>query len=101
MSPKTRKTLNLKPARLSRRIKKALQVKDFDESAAQRLEAQIPKLAKNATTLAYRRALTSGRSVLIAEAGAVVEVLPNGMRRTVKQIAPGVKMSKGQIIKIK
>ena len=102
MNTKTTKTtLKLKTARLSRRIKKELNVKHLNESTTQRLEKHIPRLAKNATTRAYRQALISGSRVLIAEAGQLIEVLPNGTRRAVKRIEPPVKMRKGQIIKIK
>jgi hypothetical protein len=88
-------------ARLSRRVKKELNVQHLDESATRRLEKHIPGLAKNATTIAFRRALISGSKVLIAEAGELVEVLPNGTRRIVKKIEPSVKMRKGQVIRIK
>lgn len=88
-------------ARLSRHTKKELSVKPRDESATQRLEKNIPRLAKNATALAYRRALTSGNKVLIAEAGELVEVLPDGTRRAVGKLEPPAKMRKGQVIRIK
>jgi methylphosphotriester-DNA--protein-cysteine methyltransferase len=93
--------LKFRVARLSRQTKKELGMKPRDENATQRLEKSIPLLAKNATALAYRRALTSGNKVLIAEAGELVEVLPDGTRRAVKKLAPSVKMRKGQVIRIK
>lgn len=93
--------LKFKTARLSRRTKKALSVQTLDESATRRLETFIPRLAKNATTRAYRQALISGSRVLIVEAGDLLEVHPNGTRRFVKKIEPSVKVRKGQIIKIK
>jgi hypothetical protein len=93
--------LTFKTVRLSRRAKKELSVKWLDENATLRLEKQIPRLAKNATALAFRRALTSGNKVLIAEAGELVEILPDGTRRAVGKLEPSVKMRKGQVIKIK
>lgn len=93
--------LKFRVARLSRQTKKELGVKPRDESATQRLEEHIPRLAKNATALAFRRALTSGNKVLIAEAGELVEVLPNGSRRAVRKLEPPAKMRKGQVIRIK
>lgn len=87
--------------RLSRHTKKELGVKPRDESSTQRLEEHIPRLAKNATALAFRGALTSGNKVLIAEAGELVEVLPDGTRRAVRKLEPSVKMRKGQVIRIK
>lgn len=93
--------LKFKVARLSRQTKKELSVKPRDESTTLRLEEHIPRLAKNATALAFRRALISGNKVLIAEAGELVEVLPDGTRRAVRKLAPSVKMRKGQVIRIK
>jgi hypothetical protein len=93
--------LKFRTARLSRQTKKDLSVKPRDESATQRLEEHIPRLAKNATALAFRRALTSGNKVLIAEAGELVEVLPDGAKRAVRKLEPSVKMRKGQVIRIK
>jgi hypothetical protein len=78
-----------------------LGVKPRDENATQRLEERIPLLAKNATALAFRRALTSGNKVLIAEAGELVEVLPDGTKRAVRKLEPPAKMRKGQVIRIK
>ena len=88
-------------ARLSRQTKKELSVKPRDESATQRLEEHIPRLAKNATALAFRRALTSGNKVLIAEAGELVEILPDGTKRAVRKLEPPAKMRKGQVIRLK
>lgn len=93
--------LKFRAARLSRQTKKELSVKPRDESSTLRLEKHIPLLAKNATALAFRRALTSGNKVLIAEAGELVEVLPDGTRRAVRKLDPSVKMRKGQVIRIK
>lgn len=93
--------LTFKTVRLSRRAKKELSVKRLDENATLRLEQQIPRLAKNATALAFRRALTSGNKVLVAEAGELVEILPDGTRRAVGKLKPSVQMRKGQVIKIK
>jgi hypothetical protein len=96
-----RPRLTFKTLRLSRRAKKELSVKRLDENATLRLEKQIPRLAKTATALAFKRALTSGNKVLIAEAGELVEILPDGTRRAVGTLEPSVKMRKGQVIKIK
>lgn len=92
-----------KAPRISRRVKKQLGAERLDESKTRQIEEFIPKLAKNATTLAFRQALSSGNRVLIADVkgGELLEVTPDGRRRVVKQIEPSVKMQKGQIIKIK
>lgn len=93
--------LKYKAVRLSRRTKKELSATRLDESETLRLEQHIPRLAKNATALAFRRALTAGHKVLIAEAGELVELLPDGTRRAVKKLEPSAKMHKGQVIKLK
>lgn len=97
----TSELLKPKTTRLSRRVKKSLNVEKLNEQNTQYVEKYIPTLAKNATVRAYRRALTSGSRVVIAEGGELKEVLPDGTRRTIKKIEPAVKMQKGQIIKIK
>lgn len=86
--------------RLGRGLKKELKIRENSEAATKRLEKRIPTLAKIATTRAYRKALTSGSKVLIAEAGQLKEVSPGGNVRIVKQIESPVKMRKGQIIEI-
>jgi hypothetical protein len=77
-----------------------LGAKPGDECAMQQIERHIPLLAKNATALAFRRALTSGNKILIAEAGELVEVLPDRTRRAVRKLEPSVKMRKRQFIRI-
>ena len=67
-----------------------LQQKEIDY-----LEAQIPLLAELALRQAFWQSLASGHSVLIADNGKLVEVMPDGTRRFVKEIA------KRQIIKQK
>jgi hypothetical protein len=64
-------------------------------------EKRIPTLAEAAMRSAYRRALASGSTVLIAEAGQLKEVSPDGTKRVIKKIEPSIKMQKGLIIKIK
>jgi hypothetical protein len=64
-------------------------------------ERRIPMLAEAAMSNAYRRALASGSTVLIAEAGQLKEVSPDGTKRVIKKIEPSIKMQKGLIIKIK
>ena len=100
MRVKTEKR-KLKTIRLGRALKKELKVKEYGEATAERLDKYIPALAKLATTRAYRRALALGSRVLIAEAGQLKEVSPDGKERVVRQIESPVKMQKGQIIEIK
>ena len=79
-------------------------VKDARTSAERTVrlnEKRIPRLAEAAMSSAYRWALASGSTVLIAEAGQLKEVSPDGSKRVIKKIEPSVKMQKGLIIKIK
>lgn len=79
-------------------------VKDPGTSAERMVrlnEKRIPRLAEAAMSSAYRRTLASGSTVLIAEAGQLKEVSPDGSKRVIKKIEPSVKMQKGLIIKIK
>jgi hypothetical protein len=64
-------------------------------------EEQIPKLAKIATKMAYKRVLASGISVLISKNGEIRRVFPNGSTEFVMKNVPDVRMRKGTIIKIK
>ena len=95
------RAVKVKRTRLGRRLKKRLNVRQINEATTQQLEKHIPLLAKVATTRAYRHALASGSRVLIAEAGELKEVSPDGTVRNIKRIEPSVKMRKGQIIEIK
>lgn len=63
-------------------------------------EEQIPKLAKAATKLAYRKVLASGNSVLVSKDGEIRRIFPDGSVKFVKKSVPPVKMRKGTIIKI-
>ena len=76
-------------------------VKMNEQGITRRVERRIPRLAEAAMRKAYRRALASGSKVLIAEAGELKEVSPDGTKRVIKKIEPSVKMQKGLIIKIK
>ena len=50
-------------------------------------ESQIPAYAKTATGRAYRDAVSSGKRVLIAKDGNVVQVGPNGKSQVVNKTA--------------
>ncbi|TAF97344.1 MAG: hypothetical protein EAZ14_08240 [Runella slithyformis] len=67
-----------------------LQQKEIDY-----LEEQIPLLAELAVSQAFWQSLASGHSVLVADNGELVEVMPDGTKHFVKKIA------KRQIIKQK
>ena len=57
-------------------------------------------LAAMAIERAYREALASGLNVLIAEAGLLVEVSPDGSRRIIKRLEPNIPVTAGQIISL-
>lgn len=50
-------------------------------------ESQIPAFAKTATGRAYKDAVSSGKRVLIAKDGNVVQVGPNGTSQVVTKTA--------------
>ncbi len=71
----------------------------FDPSLPQ-TEDQIPHLAAIAVERAYRNALDAGQVVLIADAGIIFEIYPDGSRREFKRIPPNVPATCGQIISL-
>ena len=50
------------------------------------LESHIPALAESAFKKAYLDALSSGKSVLEAVDGKIIEIFPDGTQKLVKQI---------------
>ena len=60
------------------------------------LEAHIPELAEVAFKQAYWAALATGSSVLMSENGNLVEIFPDGTRKIIKPLPPGMKVKKGQ-----
>lgn len=68
----------------------------LNEKSMRYLEEKIPKLAELAVIQAYWSALASGRSVLEARDGVLVEVFPDGTEKIVKKIAPWTPVKKGQ-----
>lgn len=65
------------------------------------LEDHIPEIAQAAVTQAYWMALASGCKVLQVEGDKLVEISPDGGRRTVKLLAPTISIKKGQKLKIR
>jgi hypothetical protein len=68
----------------------------LSEEAISYLEEHIPELANVAFKQAYWAALASGSSVLISENGKLVEVFPDGKRKFIKHLAPGISVTIGQ-----
>lgn len=65
------------------------------------LNIEITKLAGIATQKAYKQALLSGNTVVVADGPDLVEVLPDKTKRVIKHVSPALVMTKGQIIEIK
>ena len=64
------------------------------------LEEHIPDLAIAAVKQAYWQALASGSSVLMCEAGNLIEIHPDGTRKIIKKLSPPIYVTKGQRFKI-
>ena len=52
------------------------------------LESLIPHMAGAATRQAFLDSLAAGLSVVVAEAGAMVEIFPDGSRRFIGDLPP-------------
>lgn len=64
-------------------------------------EQQIPELSVSAVTVAYWNTLVAGQSVLESEDGTILEIFPDGTRREVKRIPPGVKVVAGSKLRLR
>lgn len=72
----------------------------LSEESMRFLEEQIPELAEAAIRQAYWDALNSGSSVLEYENGALIEVFPDGTRKTLKRLPQQGTVTPGQTFKI-
>jgi len=70
------------------------------EESMRFLEEQIPELAEAAIRQAYWDALNSGSSVLEYENGALIEVFPDGTRKTLKHLPQQGTVTPGQTFTI-
>ena len=64
------------------------------------LEENMPEMMATATKQAFWETLSSGDSVLIAEAGQIVRIYPDGRKEFVKNIPQPIKIEKGTKISI-
>lgn len=68
----------------------------MNEATISYLEEYIPELAEAATKQAYWQALATGSSVLKVENGEIIEVFPDGSRKTIKKINPLIPVPQGK-----
>jgi hypothetical protein len=68
----------------------------LDEQQIDQLELRFPPASGVAFSQAYRQAVSAGLSVLISDRGKIVEVFPDGTRKTVKDIEPPTTAQPGQ-----
>jgi hypothetical protein len=61
-------------------------MRQLDEKSMSNLEMHIPELAEGAVKQAYCKALTSGRRVIEAINGQLVESSPDGTTRVLKSL---------------
>jgi hypothetical protein len=73
----------------------------LSEQDIQMFESKVPELSAYAVNQAFLEARKEGLSVVVSnDSSSIVEILPNGDRRFIKQIAPPLKMAIGPTIQI-
>lgn len=71
-------------------------MKKLDEKVMSYLEKRIPELAEGAVKQAYSKTLASGRRVVEAVNGKLVESSPDGSSRVIKSLAAPTPVIPGQ-----
>jgi hypothetical protein len=71
-------------------------MRQLDEKSMSNLENRIPELAEEAVKQAYCKALTSGRRVIEAINGQLVESSPDGTTRVLKSLPAPTPVVPGQ-----
>jgi len=71
-------------------------MKKLDEKTMSNLEKRIPELAEGAVKQAYCKTLTSGRRVVEAVNGNLVESNPDGSFKVIKSLTPPTAVVPGQ-----
>ena len=71
-------------------------MKKLDEKTMSSLERQIPELAEGAVKQAYCKTLASGRKVVEAVGGKLIESHPDGTSRVVKSLHAPIAVKPGQ-----
>ena len=70
------------------------------EQALDYLEQQIPSLSAAAVEVAYVQALASGQTVLVSGDGGILQALPDGTRKLVKELAKPLSVPVGTRVRI-
>lgn len=68
----------------------------LDESTISTQESRIPQLAESAVKQARLKTLASGRSVVEAKDGKLIETHPDGTQRVIKSIPAPTPVAAGQ-----
>jgi hypothetical protein len=71
-------------------------MKKLTEKAMSKQENRIPKLAENAVKQARLRTLASGRSVIEAVDGNLIESRPDGTFKVIRSLAAPIPVTPGQ-----
>jgi hypothetical protein len=71
-------------------------MKKLDEKTMSALERQIPELAEGAVKQAYCKTLASGRKVVEAVGGKLIESRPDGTSRVLKSLHASIVVKPGQ-----
>lgn len=64
-------------------------------------DENVPILAKLAVKQAYHDAVVAGRTITKAEDGKLIEALPSGAVREIKQLEPATKATPGQTYRLR
>jgi hypothetical protein len=73
-------------------------MKKLDEKSMSTLERQIPELAEGAAKQAYIKTLASGRRVVEAVGGKLIETRPDGVKKVLKELHSPISVTPGQKI---
>ena len=83
------------------RLHESGDMKKLDEKTMSTLERRIPDLAEGAVKQAYYKTLASGRKVVEAVDGRLIETCPDGSTRTLKTLPTPIPVTPGQKIRRK
>ncbi len=73
----------------------------YTGSAIEKMERLVPCKAEKAVKLAYKEARNAGQSIVMAAAGKLYQVSPDGKRKFIKDLAKRVQVKKGAKFRIR